>query len=298
MRDASAIAYRGMAHVRGVVLVLVAGGFLSIGGLVIRLIEAADEWQILFYRSIALVATLLAVLAVRQRAGLWASFRAIGAAGLVAAVCISGGFIGFIFSITHTTVANALFLLSAAPFFTAILAWSMLGERVPPVTWAAIGGAVVGVGVMVGEGIVVGGLFGDLMALTAALCFAGFTVALRRGRSVDMLPAVCLGGAMTAVLGGVVAGAGPGLAISGTDLVLCVVMGAVQIGCGLTIFTLGSRYLPAAELTLLSLSEVVLGPIWVWLAMGEVPTGLTLLGGAVLLAAIAGQALASMRRRT
>ncbi len=286
------------AYLRGVGAVLLAGGFLSFGGLLVRLIAAADPWQILFYRSIALVATLMVVLAFDKRAGIWAAFRAVGLTGLVAAVCIAGGSIGFIFSITHTTVANTLFMLSASPLFTAVLAWIVLGERVSPVTWAAIAGAVAGVAVMVGEGIVVGALFGNLTALGAALAFAAFMVAIRRGRTVDMLPAVCISGLLTLAVAGIASvGGGAGLAISAPDLLLCAVLGAVQIGGGLIFITIGSRHVPAAEVTLLSLSEVVLGPVWVLLALGEVPSGPTMLGGAILLSAIAGQALASMRRR-
>ncbi len=286
------------AYLRGVGAVLLAGGFLSFGGLLVRLIAAADPWQILFYRSIALIVTLMVVLAFDKRAGIWAAFRAVGLNGLVAAVFLAGGAIGFIFSITHTTVANTLFMLSASPLFTAVLAWIVLGERVSPVTWVAIAGAVAGVAVMVGEGIVVGALFGNLTALGAALAFAAFMVAIRRGRTVDMLPAVCLSGLLTMAVAGIASvGGGAGLAISLPDLLLCAILGAVQIGGGLIFITIGSRHVPAAEVTLLSLSEVVLGPVWVVLALGEVPSGPTMLGGAILLSAIAGQALASMRRR-
>ncbi len=298
MRDPSATAVPDRAYLRGVGAVLLAGGFLSFGGLVVRLIAAADPWQILFYRSIALIATLMVVLAIDKRAGIWAAFRAVGRNGLVAAVCIAAGSIGFIFSITHTTVANTLFMLSASPLFTAVLAWIVLGERVSPVTWVAIAGAVAGVAVMVGEGIVVGALFGNLTALGAALAFAAFMVAIRRGRTVDMLPAVCISGLLTLAVAGIASvGGGAGLAISLPDLLLCAILGAVQIGGGLIVITIGSRHVPAAEVTLLSLSEVVLGPVWVLLALGEVPSGPTMLGGAILLSAIAGQALASMRRR-
>ena len=157
----------------------------------------------------------------------------------------------------------------------------------------------VGVGVMVGEGIAVGALFGTLTALATALCFAGFAVAIRRGRTVDMLPAVCISGVATMLVAGfATAGDGAGLAVSAPDLVLCTILGAVQLGGGLILLTIGSRHVPAAELTLLSLTEVVLGPIWVLAAFGEVPSGPTIVGGAILLIAIAGQALASMRRRS
>jgi drug/metabolite transporter (DMT)-like permease len=293
----SAVPVRAAPYYRGVALVLLAGVFLSIGGLGVRLIEAASEWQILFYRSLALVPTLLAVLAWRNRGGLLGAFRRAGVPALIGGLCLSVSFSGFIFSLTHTTVANTLFLLSASPFLAAVLGWLVLGEGVRRATWLAIAAAMVGIGTMVGEGLAVGGLFGDVTALMAALGFAGFTVALRWGKTRDMLPAVCLAALFTAVLAALMTEARAGsFALSARDLGLCVGMGAVQIGVGLTVYTAGSRDLPAAELTLLSLSEVVLGPIWVWLGVGELPSLATVVGGAVLLGAIVGHALSGLRR--
>lgn len=284
-------------ELRGRLLVLSSGAGMSLSGLFIRSIEAADEWQILFYRSIGIVAALLIFIAMRNRGALWPAFQRAGLNGVVAGVCLAIGFICFIFSITHTTVANTLFLLAAAPFIAAVLGRIVLGERVRRATWIAIVAASAGVAIMVGEGFAGGGLFGDLTALGAAAAFAGFSVVLRRGRGVDMLPAVCLAGFFTWIAAGVMALTGGGLAVTGPDLVVCLAYGALAISVSLVLFTLGSRSVPAAELTLLSLSEVVLGPLWVWLFFAETPGGLTLIGGGVLLAAISGHALSGMRRR-
>ncbi len=287
---------RSAPYYRGVALVLAAGVFLSIGGIGVRLIEAADEWQILFYRSLALIVTLLAVLAVRNRGALPGAFRRAGAPAVAGGLCLSFGFAGFIFSLTHTSVANTLFLLAVSPFLAALLGRVLLGEDVRRTTWLAMSAALAGVAVMVGEGFATGSPFGDLSALLAALGFAGFTVALRRGKTRDMLPSVCLAAVFTLLVAGVMVSAGPGgFAISARDFGLCAAMGAVQIGAGLTIYTAGSRHVPAAELALLSLSEVVLGPIWVWLGVGEVPSLATAIGGAVVLGAIVGHAASGLR---
>lgn len=277
-------------------LVLLAGALWSFGGLIVRQLEVANEWQLLFYRSIMLAATLLAFLGARHRGAVMATLRAAGTNGVIAGLCLSLAFISYVFSLTHTTVANALFLLSSAPFMAAVLGWTLLGEKVGRATWAAMIGALLGIAVMVGEGVAAGGLFGDLTGLGAAFGFAAFTVGLRRGRAVEMLPAACLAGIFGAVFTGV--GAVKfryGLAIPVDDLLYCFTYGGVM-GSGLVMYTIGSRYVPSAELTLLSLTEVVLGPIWVWLAIGEVPSGMTLLGGAIVLASIAGVALHGMRR--
>ena len=151
---------------------------------------------------------------------------------------------------------------------------------------------------MVWEGFAGGNPLGNLTALMAASGFAGFTVALRWGKTRDMRPAVCWAALFTLAVAGfmIVLGGAGGFAISAWDLGLCIVMGMIQIGAGLLVYTAGSRHLPAAELALLALTEVVLGPIWVWLGIGETPSLATLLGGAIVLCAIAGNALSGLRR--
>jgi drug/metabolite transporter (DMT)-like permease len=130
------------------------------------------------------------------------------------------------------------------------------------------------------------------------LSFAVYNVLLRRGRANDMMPCVVIAGLVAAAIAApvVIAGSG-GFVIGARDLGLCVAMGTVQVGLGLTVFTLGARHVPAVELALLSMSELVLAPIWVWLAVGEVPSAFTLAGGAIVMTAIALQALSGARRR-
>ncbi|NIM26812.1 MAG: EamA family transporter [Gammaproteobacteria bacterium] len=278
-------------------LVLLSGVFMSVGGPLIRLIESASEWQFLAYRALALVAVLALVLATRYPGRFLATLRAAGWNGLVAGCFLACAFVGFVFSITHTTVANTLFLLSAAPFAAALLGWIALGERVSRATWVAMLGAFAGVAVMIGEGIAEGDLFGDLAALGAALGFAGFSVALRRGRGVDMVPAVLFAGVISGVTAAALCVAtGEGLLVPLGDVGLSFTYGAVGIGGGLLLYTLGSRHVPAAELTLFSLTEVILGPLWVWIAFSEQPSALTILGGAILLGSIVGLALHGVRR--
>ncbi len=279
-------------------LVVLAGALMSIGGIGVRLIESAGAWQILFYRSLALIATLLVVLAIRNRGDLPGAFRGAGAPAVVAGLCLSVAFSGFIFSLSYTTVANTLFVLAASPFLAAVLGLLVLGEAVRRATWLAMAVALAGIGTMVWEGFARGNPLGDLTALLSALGFAGFTVALRWGKTRDMQPAVSWAALFTIVAAGLtIALGGDGdFTISARDLGLCAIMGAVQIGAGLTVYTAGSRHMPAAELALLALTEVVLGPVWVWLGIGETPSLATLLGGAIVLGAIVGNALSGLRR--
>ncbi len=283
---------------KGIALVLVAGSFWSIAGLVVRLMHQTDEWQILFYRSIALIVTLLIYLAFNNGRGLVNSFREAGSVAVLAGAFLSVTFTCWIFAMTHTTIANALFVLSAAPFLTAILARWVLKEYVQPSTWMFMLLATSGVAVMVGEGIAIGTLTGNLFALCAATGFAAFSVTLRKGKAVDMTPAVCWAGVWSGLFGALMLlNTEYQFALSVHDILLCSLLGCVQVGLGLILYTAGSRYVPATEITLLSLTEVVLGPIWVWLGVGETPSHLTLVGGGIVLSAIVAQAIHGIRRK-
>lgn len=289
-------------YARGVLLVALAGVFWSLGGLLVRLIEAASSWQIILFRSIALTLTLILFIAIRHRGRLTGAFRQAGWNGAFAGAALAGGFIGFVLALQYTSVANAVFMLGAAPFFAAALGRWALGEAIRRATVLAIAVALIGILIMVWGGLVIGTMRGNLLALGASVCFATFSVLLRRGRERDMMPCVAVAGVVSALIAApVVLAEAPSLAaalsLTGRDLLLCTTMGVVQVGCGLTIYTLGARHVPAVELTLLSMTELVLAPIWVLLALGEVPSPYTLVGGAIVLAAIAYQALSGARRR-
>lgn len=285
-----------MQYGTGVALVVVASLMWSLMSLAIRLIEGADTWQVLFWRSAGMVPVLV-VLILARSGGLWRPLRAVGLAGVIGGAGLVAAFAGAIFAVQTTTVANAVFLYAASPFLAAILGWLILGERVAPATWAAIALAGVGIFLMVREGLSLGMGRGSAAALLSAAGFAAFTLALRWRRLGDMYPALLIGGLMSmAVAAGVTLGTGGTLAVSLRDGGIAMAAGAVLLGLGLALYTLGSRAVPAAELTLLAMIEVMLAPVWVWLVLGETASPGTWIGGAVLLAAVAGNALAGLRR--
>lgn len=284
------------AYRRGLLLVLAAGFCWSLMGIGIRLTEAATAWQILFYRSIALSLFLFLVLMVTSRGRPFQAVRRAGLGGIVGGMALVGAFSGAVIAIQMTTVANAMFLFAAAPFLSAIFGLLLLGEAVRRGTWFAMVIALGGIAIMVSNGIAVGNSLGNLLALGSACSFAAFTIALRRWRGADMMPSVMLGGLMTAVVAGIACVlTGDGLLVSDRDLLLSGGMGVVQVGLGLVLCTIGARTVPAAEVALLTLSEVILGPLWVALFLSEIPSVPTLVGGAVLLAALIVNALSGMR---
>ena len=164
-----------------------------------------------------------------------------------------------IYAIQATSVANALLLFAAAPFFAAVLGWCILGERVLTGTWIAISFAILGIGIMVGGQSFGGSLDGSLAALGSALGFAAFTVTLRWGKNVEMLPSVFLSGIFGVVITAAICiSVDLPLAISARDSGISIGMGVFQVGAGLVLYTLGSRWLPAVEQTVVSEAEVLL----------------------------------------
>jgi drug/metabolite transporter (DMT)-like permease len=282
-----------MTYRQGVLVVAGAAILWSLTGLGLRRIEAAGVWAVLFWRSVGVVPVLLLAIR-RQEGGVWAPLRASGWPGLIGGAGLALAFAGAIQAIQTTSVANAVFLYSATPLIAALLSGLLLGERVRPVTWAAIALAGVGLWIMLREGISLGFGAGSAAALAAALGFAVFTLALRWRGAGAMLPAVLLGALISMAASAVVAGPA-GLAIGPRDLAISLALGAVVLACGLWLYTLGARVLPATDLTLLAMIEVVLSPLWVWLVLGETARVATLAGGAVILGALVMNARAGGR---
>ena len=286
------------AHKYGVLFVFAAGILWSTVGLGIRLIEDAVVWQILLYRSISMSLFLYVVIRVRSGESPFVQIRRIGFPSVIAGLSLVAAYSGGIYSIQNTSVANAMLLFATAPFMAAVLGWIILRERVRVATWVAIAVAIGGIAIMVADKSGSVALKGSLAALGSAFGFAVFTVALRWGRTGEMLPSVFLSGLFAIVITfGICQFLGLSIALSLHDGSVAMGMGVFQVGAGLILYTLGSRSLPAAELALLSLAEVLLGPLWVWLVLGETASLNTLIGGAVLLAAIAGNALSGKRRK-
>ncbi|MBF0392279.1 MAG: DMT family transporter [Alphaproteobacteria bacterium] len=276
-------------HLRGVALVAAGALCWSSGGILVRMVDASGL-AIVFWRSVFMLLAVGAFLVARNGfGGTIAMVRAMGRTGIASGVLLTGAFVGYILSLKFTTVANTVVIMSASPLVAALLARLVLGEPLPRRTVIAIGVAFAGIAVMFSGSLAGGGWIGNLLALMVAVSFGANIVAVRRGRALDMVPATFLGGVISAALVGPFAE--PWL-VSATDLGWLALMGGFQLGLGLFLFTRGTRHLRAAEVGLLTLLETVLAPLWVWIGVGEEPGALALIGGAMVMAALAGQALA------
>jgi drug/metabolite transporter (DMT)-like permease len=269
----------------GSLLVFLSALMWSFGGTIARFIEASDSWTVVFWRSVWAVAFLLAFMAWRDGfRGTLGLFRSMGLPGLAVACCFATASTCFVVALGYTTVANILLMQAGVPLLAALFAWILFRERVSRATWLAIAAVIVGVAIMVSESL--GGAvspIGDGLALVIAVAFATATVITRRFSNVRMTPATCLGAALAAAFAGIQASA---FAVSPRDMGFLFAFGVVNLGLGLAFFATGARLIPAAMAALLGTFEPLLGPIWVWLVHGEVPSARTIVGGAVVFAAL------------
>jgi drug/metabolite transporter (DMT)-like permease len=266
---------------RGQIYVALAAVAWSTAGVLQRQLTVDTATQLTGRAAFAGVA-LLVYVAVADRGRVVHAFRSVGLAGVAVALCVAAASGSFIVALNHSSVARVLFILAVAPVLAALLARVTLGEPIARRTVVAMVLALAGVTVMLGAPGE-GSLVGDALSFVTALAFALVIVITRWRRDVSMAPATCLAQVILVAL--FLPFASPG-EISGEDLGWMAALGIGQIGLGFMLLTVGARLIPAAQVGLITLLEVVLGPLWVWLALDERPSTLTLVGGAIVVGAI------------
>jgi drug/metabolite transporter (DMT)-like permease len=277
---------------RGRIYILLAALVWSSAGVLQRELDVGTATQ-LAGRGIFALLGLVAWTAVQERRRTVAAFRGMGVAGVGFAVSVAVSSGSFIAALNHTTVANVLFMQAASPIVAALLARVALGEAIAPLTWVAMAVAMTGVGIMVGAPG--GTLLGIGLPILMMLSFAVGIVLARHRSDISMAPSSALAQFLVFVTFAPFSHPGE---VGGRDLGLFVALGIGQIGLGLALLSLGARLIPAAEIALITLLEVVLGPLWVWIFLSEQPSTATLIGGAIVMFAVLLQASgASMRRR-
>ncbi len=278
------------AHRRGQAYAVGAALAWSTAGVLQRELSVDAATQVAG-RAFFAVLALLAFVRWSKHGGGLRAFARLGRAELAVAVCTGIASSAFIIALNHTTVANVLFMQAVAPIAAALIAWLALREPISGRTGVAMAVALAGVGLMVGGP---GGARGLGLALSVlmTLSFAVSVVITRHRRDISMAPAICLSQAL--VLMTFAPFSHPGQ-IGGNDLLLIALLGVTQIGLGLAFLTMAARLIPAAEVALISLLEVVLGPLWVWLALSERPATATLVGGVVVIGAVVLQAAPAAR---
>jgi drug/metabolite transporter (DMT)-like permease len=273
-------------------IVAAAAVAFSTAGLFTRLI-AADVWTMLFWRGLFGGLLIGGYIAWQERGAMRAAFASIGWAGVLAAACSTVATICFIAALRVTTVADVTIIYATAPFIAAVIAWAWTGDFPHRGTLVASGLALFGVVIMFGDSPSMGRVVGDLLALAMTVLMALMMVVIRKNRRVSMLPAACLSAFACSVV--VLPLAHPG-AVGGHDMALLALFGTTQFGLGLLLLTIGSRLVSAARASLLANLELPFAPLWVWLAFGEVPSRLTVVGGGIVCVAVLLDMAAEHRR--
>lgn len=275
----------------GVACAVAAAALFSTAGLIVRRIEL-PAWDVSFWRSALLCLSLLPLLAWQRRA-LWIDVRNAGLWLVASAVLLAGAFVSFILALGLAPVANVLLMFGITPFLTALLARTLLGEKLHAHTVATMLVAVAGLAVSVAGSLEDGALAGMAVAALVSLCMSGNYVVVRHRRDIGMAPAIWLAG----LLSGLVAlpFAQPGN-VKWEMVPWLLALSPGQLAGGLLLYMASLKRIPAGQAALLGLLELVLGPIWVWLFDGERPDDLTLVGGSIVIAAAAANVWLDSRR--
>jgi drug/metabolite transporter (DMT)-like permease len=280
-------------HTEGVVLIVLSSIAYSSAGFFTRLVQL-DAWTMLFWRGLFAGLMILAVIVIQERRQTLAAIRAVGLPGLAAAFASTAATIFYINALRHTSVADVAIIFAAAPFVTAGLGWLWLGEKAAIATLVASLFALLGVGIMMTGAATGGRLFGDLLAFGMTACMAVVLLIIRRHHEIGMLPATCLSAFLCPLL---VWPLGSPFSVGIDDMMKLVLFGTVQFGLGLVLLAWGGRWISATENALISTIETPLAVAWVWACFNEAPSSAGMVGGVIVMAAVAAHVLHGSRVR-
>ena len=267
----------------GYILLLFGGFCLSWGGFVIRSFEEASVWQILLLRSFFFMIALIAFLAVTYKKNTIQILKDAGSPAILGGLVMSFSFIAFVVSMTNTTVANVVFIISTQTMFLAIFGYFYLKEKVSLISFISILLAMSGIIVMVGDSLSSGSFFGNLVALAIPINFSILVMIIRKNNNLDMVPAIFYSGIFSVIYGLILS---ENFIFTSHDILMGFLLGVPQLAFGFICITIGSRSTPSTTIGLLMLSETLCAPIWVWLFLNEIPPISTLIGGAIIILAI------------
>jgi len=291
------------AYFSAFVLVVISGLLWSFGALTVRYMVDGHDYvfQYLFYRGISIAVILIFYLFIREGLSFYKNFFKVGISGLLGGLFLSTAFIGFIFSITMTTAAVTLFMLAAMPFIAAVVGYFVLGEILRPITILSMIIAFFGVCVMILNDSISGSVIGALIGFMSATGFALYTVTIRWKPETPKFTTVVLAGIFCAIFSFCILGFSfeSFASMPTINSYLSLLHGSL-VASGLILYSLGARYLPSAELALLSLMEVVGGVLWVWMpifGINEVPSITVVIGGLIITFAVLLHGYGARRKR-
>ena len=272
-------------------VVLVAGLLWSFGPYVVRHIDGAQQvpWQYLFTRGIVIFIILNLFLYLEEGIEFLENYKKIGISGLIGGVGLGIAMITFIYSITNTSAAVTLLCLAAMPFITALLGFMFLKEQISINVWVAIGIAAIGILIMAIDNTGKNTILGFVFGIVSSIGFSVFSVTLRWRKDTPKFTTVAIAGIFCALVSAFMLTINElSFLSSGKNHALFATHGTL-VCLGLILYSIGSKNIPAAELTLLSLTEVIGGIFWVWLpilGINEIPSQSTIIGGFLIFLSI------------
>ena len=272
-------------------VVLVAGLLWSFGPYVVRHIDGAQQvpWQYLFTRGIVIFIILNLFLYLEEGIEFLENYKKIGISGLIGGVGLGIAMITFIYSITNTSAAVTLLCLAAMPFITALLGFMFLKEQISINVWVAIGIAAIGILIMAIDNTGKNTILGLVFGMVSSIGFSVFSVTLRWRKDTPKFTTVAIAGIFCALVSAFMLTINDlSFLSSGKNHALFATHGTL-VCLGLILYSIGSKHIPAAELTLLSLTEVIGGIFWVWLpilGINEIPSQSTIIGGFLIFLSI------------
>mgnify|MGYP006090550441 CR=1 FL=1 len=284
-----------------ILIVLMAGVFWSFGALVVRFIEDARSipWQYLFFRGSTIFILINIYLFIKEGKSFTKNYRNIGASGIIGGISLGIAMMCFIWSITHTTAAVTLLMLAAMPFMTAILGYIFLKEKVSSTTLLAIIIAAIGI-IFMAFTSQIGTLFGLLIGLLSSFGFSIFSVSLRWRKNTPTFTTVAVAGLFCASFSFIVLMFNDSSFFTTFRNSSLSALHGTLVCSGMILYSIGSKHLPAADLTLLSLTEVLGGIFWVWLpifGINEIPSANTIIGGSIISLALVYYSINTKRKR-
>ena len=270
-------------NIPGYILLLFGGFCLSWGGFIIRSFEEATVWQILLLRSVFFMIALMFFLFTTYKKNTIKIIKDAGYPAVIGGLVMSLSFIAFVVSMSITSVANVVFIISTQTMFLAIFGYFYLKEKVSLISFFSIVLAMGGITIMVGDSLSTGSFFGNIIALAIPINFSILVMIIRKNKNLDMVPAIFYSGIFSIIYGLILS---ESLVFTSHDILMGFFLGVPQLALGFICITIGSRTTPSATIGLLMLTETLFAPIWVWLFLNEIPPLSVLIGGCVIITAI------------
>jgi DME family drug/metabolite transporter len=274
---------KSIYKIPGYALIVMGAFFLSWGGLLVREFDGNDIWQILFWRAFFFTITLIIFIYYTYKKEAVSAIKKSGLPGIIGGFAMSLGFIAYIVSMTETTVANVLFIISTQTIWLAIFGYLFLKEKISLKTFLSIILAMIGIAVMIGGSLNKGSLFGNLIALFIPINFAFLILLIRKFSKLDLVPALFYAGVIIVIVAFFMSET---ILISKHNLLVSFLLGSFQHSCGFICVVIGARSTPAVVVGLLMLTETLLGPFWVFLFLNEIPPMSVFVGGSIIVIAV------------